>query len=400
MFHINPLQTIKTFFATKLSHQVRELYVSATMMNFAAAMVAIFEPIFLYQQGFSLSKILYFYLAIYSAYLFMIPLGAKFARRFGYEKSILLGSPFLAVYYISLYLISINPLFIFVAIVAFVLQKSFYWPGFHADFARFGKNSERGREISNIMAVTSIVLIAGPFIGGFIIATWGFKLLFTVATVIILASNLALLSTPEKFKPIPYSYTQSFKRLLARENRRNFYGYLGFGDELIGMVIWPIFIFTVISNFLSIGSLVALATLTTTFVLLFVGRMVDGRATARRSILKMGVVFKSGVWVLRTLVQGPLGVFVTDALGRTTKNVIMVPMMAMTYDHASETSVMKTIIFFEMSLIIGKILAIVLSLVVLAVVPGSFAALFVVAGLMTLLYSLIRYEPVKLGREH
>jgi len=78
------IKTLKSFFATKLSYQVRELYIAASMVSLAAAMVAIFEPIYLYKIGFSLEKILLFYLAVYVAYLFSIPLGAKFARRFGY----------------------------------------------------------------------------------------------------------------------------------------------------------------------------------------------------------------------------------------------------------------------------------------------------------------------------
>src|SRR3990167_1375608 len=96
------LTTVKTFFATRLSYQVRELYLSVSIVDFAVAMVAIFEPIYLYQIGFSIERILYFYLAVYAGYFIFIPLGAKFARRFGYERAILLGSPFLAAYYLAL----------------------------------------------------------------------------------------------------------------------------------------------------------------------------------------------------------------------------------------------------------------------------------------------------------
>src|SRR3989338_5630578 len=106
------LTTVKTFFATRLSYQVRELYLSVSIVTFAVAMVAIFEPIYLYQLGFSLRQILLFYLAVYVLYLVFVPLGAKFARRFGYEKAILVGSPFLALYYIFLFLIPQNPAFI------------------------------------------------------------------------------------------------------------------------------------------------------------------------------------------------------------------------------------------------------------------------------------------------
>ncbi len=392
-------KTVKTFFATRLSYQVRELYLSVSIVTFAAAMVAIFEPIYLYQLGFSLRQILYFYLAVYVLYLVFIPLGAKFARRFGYEKAILLGSPFLALYYAALFLIPQHAAFIGIAIGAFVLQKTFYWPGYLADFARFGRRAERGREVSNLLLVTLLVSILGPLVGGVLISFGGFEALFAVATVLILASNLPLLATPERFTPVPFSYAGSFRRLFYPENRRNFVGFLGFGEELIVMVIWPVFIYTIITNFLEIGSVVAASTLATGAVLLYVGRMVDGNAFGRRSILKIGAVFSAAVWLARLAVSGVFGVFATDALGRTTKDVIVIPMMAETYDHANQTSIMKTVIFFEMSLIVGKILAILISLAVLSRFGDSFAALFVIAAAMTLLYTLVKYEPVRLSKQ-
>jgi len=67
----------------------------------------------------------------------------------------------------------------------------------------------------------------------------------------------------------------------------------------------------------------------------------------------------------------------------------------MTYDRANDTSVMKTVVFFEMALIVGKIIAIVLSLAVIALLQDSFIALFLIGALMTLLYSLIKFEPIK-----
>lgn len=392
------LKTIKTFFATRLSYQVRELYLSVSIVDFAVAMVAIFEPIYLYRQGFSIEKILLFYLAVYIGYLAFVPLGAKFARRFGYERAILVGSPFLAAYYLALFLIPQNPWFAAAAVAAFVVQKTFYWPGYLADFAHFGRGSERGREVSNILMIAMVVSIAGPVAGGLLLSQWGFAALFAVATALIIASNVPLLATPERFRPVPFSYFGSFRRLFYPENHRNFFGFLGFGEELIAMVIWPVFIYTIVSDFLELGSIVAAATLVTTAALLFVGRMVDGDKQNRRPILKIGAVFSSGVWLLRVIVSGAFGVFLTDALGRTAKNAVVVPLMADTYDHANETSIMKTVIFFEMSLIVGKILAILVSLAALWFYPGSFAALFVIAAAMTLLYSLVKYAPVKLSR--
>ena len=386
----------KNFVAAKISRQVSELFASNLIITLATAMVAIFEPIYLYVQGFSLVQILYFFLAVYVAYFLLVPLGAKFARRFGYEKAMYLASPFLIGYYAFLYLIPTGQEFIYLAIAALVLQKMFYWPAYHADFARFGRSDERGREVGNLLLITSLVAIVAPLIGGLVVENWGWATLFVAVSILILASNLPMVTTPEKFKPKPFSYWHAYRRLFYAENRRNFFGFLGFGEELIVLVIWPVFIYTIVSDFLSIGSLVAGATLVTTLVLLYVGRMTDSSAkTSRRSLLKIGSIFYAAAWWLRLLALTPLAVFLVDTLSRITKNVIIVPMMAMTYDHAGETSVMKTVVFFEMSLVVGKILAILISLAALEFLPNSFAAMFVIAALMALLYSLVKYEPVK-----
>ncbi len=386
----------KNYVAAKISRQVSELYAANLIITLATAMVAIFEPIYLYVQGFSLEKILYFFLGAYAVYFLLVPLGAKFARRWGYEKAMILSSPFLVGYYVALYLIPQDQVYIYLALGALVLQKTFYWPAYHADFARFGRRDERGREVGNLLAVNSLVAIAAPFLGGLIVATWGWSTLFITVSVLILASNLPLLTTPEKFRPKPFSYWHAYRRLAYPENRRNFFGFLGFGEELIALVIWPVFIYTIVSSFISIGSLAALATLLTTLVLIYVGRMTDTDGGERRAILKIGTVFSGAAWWLRLLVEGVLGVFLVDTLARITKNVVVVPMMAMTYDRASETSVMKTVVFFEMSLVVGKIIAIMLSLAALRVWPDSFAALFILAGVMTLLYALVKYDPIKL----
>ena len=385
----------KNFVAGKISRQVSELFASNLIITLATAMVAIFEPIYLYVQGFSLERILYFFLAVYVAYFLLMPLGAKFARRFGYEKAMYLASPFLIGYYLFLYLIPQGGQFVWLAIGALVWQKVFYWPAYHADFARFGRRDERGREVGNFLIITSLMAIVAPFLGGLVVSYWGWATLFVTVSILILASNLPMVTTPEKFKPKPFSYWHAYRRLFYVENRRNFFGFLGFGEELIVLVIWPVFIYTIITNFLSIGSLVAAATLITTLALLYVGRMTDGDSGHRRSLLKIGSIFYSAAWWLRLLVSGPLAIFLVDTLSRLTKDVVVVPMMAMTYDQASATSVMKTVVFFEMSLVVGKIIAILISLAALKFLPNSFAAMFVIAAGMSLLYSLVKYEPIK-----
>src|SRR3989339_1758656 len=176
------LHFIKTFWPQNMKRQVRELFISTTLVNLALSMVMLFEPIYLYQIGYSLQKIMLFYLIVYVTYFFLMPLGASFAKKKGYEFSILLGTILFIFFYISLFLIAQYPILFYISAFIYALQKTYYWPAYHADFARFCGHDEGGREISAMNVASSLVYIIGPALAGFIIYEWGYGALFFMSS--------------------------------------------------------------------------------------------------------------------------------------------------------------------------------------------------------------------------
>jgi MFS family permease len=375
------------YFADGLSRELKELFWSTSILDFAASAVGIFEPIYLFTLGFSISEIILFFIAVYALYFLLVPLGGKFARGYGYEHSILFSTPFLILYYLSLFAIPYNPFFIASAVIALALQKMLYWPGYHADFARFGKDGVRGKEISNFVVLDSVVSILGPVFGGVVIATLGFKVLFVIVSVLILVSNIPLLTTPEKFVPVPFSYKEAMKMMVRPENRRRLFAYMGFGEEHLAGYLWPIFIFLAIKEYVAIGFLISASVLVATVLTLYIGRVTDEES--RHGVLKIGVVFTAFTWLMRILAVSGVGVFMADSLYRVSRRTVGVPLAAITYEEAKKTSVMKSVIFLQMALVVGKILVSVLALLALYFFPNSWLAIFILGAAMTLLYALL-----------
>ncbi|OGF20804.1 hypothetical protein A2257_03495 [Candidatus Falkowbacteria bacterium RIFOXYA2_FULL_38_12] len=375
------------YFAGKMSREVKELFLSTAILDFAVSAVSIFEPIYLYTIGFSVEKIILFYIAVYAIYFFLAPLGGKLARSYGYEHSIIYSSPFLIIFYLSLFAIPYHPFFIASAIISFSLQKMLYWPGYHADFARFGKGKERGKEISNMVVASSIVWIIGPFLGGIFLTIFGFKPLFIIVSFLILISNIPLLTTPEKFVPVYFSYKEAMKKIFIKENWRKLFAYLGFGEEHIALVLWPLFIFLVIGEYDKIGLLVSTSIFLATLLTLYFGWLAD--RAPKRKMLKVGVGFTLLSWILKSLAFSALGVFVADFLYRVTKRVIYIPFTSITYEEAKDKSVMQEIIFFQMALSLGKVLVSILALILLFFFPGNWAMIFILGAIMSLLYCLM-----------
>ena len=387
---MNYLGFLKDFLPYKMKRQVKELFASTILVNLALSMVMIFEPIYLYKIGYSLQKIMLFYLITYLIYFLIMPLGGKFARKKGYELGMLLGTILFSLFYIGLFFIEQYSFLFYLVPFILALQKTFYWPAYHADFARFSDDSEEGREIGGLTMAVSLVYIIGPALAGFIIIQWGFGALFTFATIIFLASNIPTLITKEEFSKKDFSYKGAYLRLISKKNRKSFIAYLGFGEELIVLVVWPVFISIIITDTFDLGLIITLATLITSIITLYIGRITDSRN--KKSILSLGASFYSLAWFIRIFIINQLGVFFVDTLSRLSKNVIAVPLTAITYERAKSRSIMKTVLFFEMSLVVGKLIALLLIYTSLFFITDeifAFKLTFILAGGMSLLYLLI-----------
>lgn len=397
MFIKNAIEKIgHRYFANHMSRQMKELFFSSVILHFATSAVAIFEPIYLFTLGFDLRGILFFYLFIYILYFFLLPLGGKIARMHGYERSILFSTPFLIIYFLSLFAIKFHYIFIAVAIVSIAIQKILYWPGYHADFAKSGKQKERGREISNFYLLAATVSIIGPAFGGLLITFFGFKTLFVVASVLILFSNIPLLTTPERFKPKPFSYKTALKDVFRKEKRHKFMGYLGFGAEMVEVAVWPIFIYTIVVGYDKIGFLISGSIFIGIISAFFIGRAIDAKKQ-HLGLIRLGVILTSIIWVIRIIITKTFGIFITDVAHRITRLAVALPMSAVTYNDAQKSSVMRSIIFKEMVLCIGKGGAAILGIIILSfkTMEESWVYLFVLAAVLTLFYSFFRRDDKK-----
>ncbi len=360
------------YFAPHPSREVREMMLSVSILNFATASIALFEPVYLYRLGLSLVQVIMFYGALYVLYFFALPLGGRICRRHGYEHSILYSSPFLILYYLSLFATRYDFRFLGIALVALVVQKILYWPGYHSNLVNYGDGAEQGREISNVQTLAAASSAVAPFFGGAVITWLGYPVLFILVAALILLSNLPLLRAPELFEPQPFSYGAAVKRLFKRKNLRKLASFLGFGEEIIALVLWPIFVLITIPDYLSAGAIISVAIIVSMFVTLYVGRLSD--EGNRESVLRVGGTYTAASWLLRPLIVGGFGVFLAESFYRVSKSTAMVPLTSMVYDGARRGRAMESIVFFEMALALGKIMAALLAIAIFTAAPSQSAA--------------------------
>lgn len=373
------------YFTKKIRQEIGEIYAHSAIANTALSMMSLFEPIFLYAGlGFTIEEVLIFTAIVYAVYIVCIPIGGKAASYLGYKHAIAISVPFQILYWTLLIASQQNHSLAFVGAVLYGFSKTFYWPGFHSLMARYSDRDQVGREFGLVYSLISLTLIAGPLFAGFLSKHFSFTTMFLVTAMIYCFSLFPLFLHKETFTPKVYEYKLTWE--LYKQFPRKFFGYLGFGEEMVALNIWPIFIFIVVKDLQGAGALATISSLVAAVLALFIGKITD--QYSKHMLIKVGAFFASLIWFSRFIATTFWSTFFVDSLSRTSKEMYFIPLSTNLYLKAGNTHVVPYVVFFEQSLAVGKLLACILGLILFSL-TGSFMVLFVMGAVFTLLYMLI-----------
>ena len=385
------LKFFRTMFRVRPKRELRELYLFLFFFAFAGSLVAIFLPVFLLQLGFSLSGIAFYYAIHYTIYVVLMPLGAQFAARFGYERSLAMSTPILIVHFLLLSQLPNYPSLFWIAPGILALHKIFYWPAYHANFATFSDAGNRGTEQSWVRLIAFSSGIVGPTLGGFVALRFGFSALFIVAAASLVLAVLVMLRTDEHQAEADFPYASPWQFLRRPTQRRLIVAMIGWGENLIHMVYWPIFLFTVFQNTAQLGLVISAATALAMALGFGIGELSD-RLSARR-VLRSAAPFLSATYLARIFFAGaPVGAAVASGYNQVAQSGYQIPFISRLNRNAKQSrQPLVYAVAFEMTLAIVKGLLAWLLVIVLPVVglAEGFILLWVIAGLLALFYAAL-----------
>jgi len=286
----------------------------------------------------------------------------------------------LIIYNISLVTLPHYNLF-FIPAVLSGLSTSFYWINFHADFAKFSDKKNRGREVSIWFITAYMSILLGPILGSIIITYMGFITLFVIVSLIFMLSAVPLFLSSEVYEPIEFSIRDIFRRSHLKET----YFYVTYGIRMmVSMVVSPIYIFFLLTQYISLGAIASLTALGSMIIGYFVGRLSKDEKK-ERLMLRYGSLFHSlGLFFMvfvRTFVQ----IAVVNVYLAMSFIFIDIPHYSMMYTKArKQRNMMGYIVFREISIGIGRVLG-----VLLILLTGKLILGFIVSGITMITWFFI-----------
>jgi len=386
--HERPIEQIHY----SLHREINEFYWASAIKNFGINLVSLFGPIFIYQFfDNSLIWAILFYALQYGAYALVVPWSARLLGRVGLKKMMAMGNPFLGVYLIMLALAAGGGLiFIVIAFIAKVIYLSIFWPARHTDFARFSSEKKQARQVGVVNIIIAIIKTIAPVLGALIIVYLGFNSLFIISALIVFTASVPLFFSPEVYESFTLTWRQSMRRVFLPERRRVAAGFAFQGAEyLIGMIVFPIFIFEVIKDIGTIGWVTSLSLILALIFTYLVGWLSDRKGNRR--MISYTSIIHAFSWLITIFIGTPIQYLVISSFYRLAEIANHLPLSSYFFKraHRQGHDIVEYVVFHEVvhglsRMFIGFVIA-----VIAAFGVTSFWPYFVLAAIAAFMYRVI-----------
>jgi MFS family permease len=283
--------------ATISRRDIGRLALHSAVWTLASALSATFSVVYLLRAGLSPAQIFLSFAAILALRFVMRPVVLYAGPAMGLRRAFILGAVFFALSWPALALVhGIGPgLALFVVLSS--LGQVFYCTCYHVFFTALGDSGRRGTQVGLFQALATLAAVAGPAVGGFLLATRGPWLTFGVAFLIAMAAIVPLLriAEPPIVREKPDGAYAAAKRGVKL--------YFADGWIQVGLTVaWSIVLFQALHDrYDSFGGTLSLAALAGALGGIVLGRLIDkghGRSAVwiNAAILAIVIVLRAATF--------------------------------------------------------------------------------------------------------
>lgn len=366
-----------------LEKEINRFYFVFLIRNFTVGMIAIFEPIYFfnYFHG-NISRVLVFYAVLFGGAALFCYWAVRLISKLGIKRSIILSFPFGICYYLFLWNIEKSFIFLFMAVIFWLITVLLFWMAINVYFGITASKSRLGVEVGKFNVLFGLSFAMGPVAGGLILNHFGWSALFATVVSALFITSLALFFSPEIHERYDISLKQLARELLQRDFLKRAVAFAATGGEHVTKaIIWPIFLFLLGIRFDSIGIIATGALLVGTIFILYVGALSD--RLPRPRLIATGSFLLSFSWILKTLVRTPVSAFMANIFYGVASAAASVPFMAMFYEDFGVLR-SQSIVLREITLNIGRMLILLCFAAAFLYTDKLYLAFFVAASIVPL----------------
>lgn len=303
--------------------EIAELYALRTVRVIAMNIVSGFTSVYLYEAGYSLGLIMFFWLCFYLAKIPLSLLSSYLVTAIGVKRGIYVSN---VLYVPAMVALGLLPTFGTMSIlfwgIFMAISASIYQLCYMVDFSRVKSIDHAGKELAFINIIEKIAVGISPIIGGLIALWFGLPVVIWITAMLFVLSALPVFWLVE---PIMSRQKIKFRGFPWRTNVCNIIAQFGVGFDVVATgIIWSLFIVVVVfpghdwDIYVRLGIMSSVTILTAVIISYIYGKLIDN--SRGRQLLLASVLVNSLVHLSRPFANSALyivGINITNEVSTT-----------------------------------------------------------------------------------
>lgn len=374
--------------------ELSELYSSMMLRSLAMSMAGIFIPIYLYQHGYEVWQILFFYALVFSTqFICAIPVAYLIAL-IGPKHVILISYLLQVCSMLGLIYIQNLPSYAYIALV-FGISNIAFFMAFNISFSKVKHSKSGGREVGWAYVMERSGAVLGPLVGGLVAFVFAPQYTFAVSIAILSVAAVPLFLSKE---PVQLKQKLNFKDLKIKKIKADVISYSALVVETtISLVVWPLFVGVIVfkdNPYVQLGVITSISIIVSFAVARAIGKIVDNKRG--RSLLRFNAVINAILHLFRPFTTGFATALAINLVNDGVTPGYRMPYLKGMYDAADDHPGFRIVYIATLELFGTLSRAVFFAVSALAAYFLSidrlfFAGLFFVGALASLLIMLERY---------
>ena len=384
-YHINWKDYVKS--------PLSKLELSVWLHTFGNSLVSIFIPILLLTMGFSIEKVILFYL-IYN--LIDVPMNfvsRNLVIKFGAREVIFLGILLKIAMFFILFFANFNFWVLLALALCFASYDVFYWVAHWFVFNECVKSGkDAGKKVGGLEIIRKIASLVAPGIGALFLIFVNKHYLLGIAMFFLFLSLIPLFGL--KLNYVIPKKRMGFKEFFSyKKNRRDYlYAFLSHFNGAVEAIILPIFVYLTFGSIAGVGALPIIATISSMIFVFYVGRWSD--KFDYNLLILLGSFLIALFWIGRMLFPSINVIYLTSLLMGFFGVLVGIPIDTNLVKNGKKTSMIDVSCYRNFSHMLGELVL----FVILFLAVEIFNLSFVIAAGTMFLMSVVSGIVLRIGR--
>lgn len=374
-------------FSFENERDIYRIHLSHTLRNVALSVINIYIPIFLLNQGYSLSITIVFFIIFHSiGVLFAIFIFPILIRKWGLVALLKINYPITIIFFFLLNFLPVFPFLFWILAIVGGLATFSYWIPMNILLIKHSEKEKMGSDLGNFFALPKAFGIVGPLISAVLISFIGFWPVFILVILGLVFSYLPLIGI--RNNEITSSFDFKITRIWGKIRERKSLFILEGLDNILeeSEWYWGIFVFLMIGSLQAPGIVGSLEALGGALFAVFVGKHANRSVKFLIPIASSGLII---VWVTRLFIESALPAYMITIIASFLMTLFLVSYFSMIYRSVKNQKEEEFLILREIPTYLGRMVVFTTILLTLSN-PRLFFLLPILAIVILLLVLILK----------